>query len=384
MLTLAPKQKNELVTVEWSADSMEDAKKQANQVKITNCDLEDETYAITFLEHGKDAESQNANANLTYDSETGKATMCVSFTKNEDFNKQWKIEAGQLKNVQVTLYDVESMPELSESETKLELDKTDNSKVSVTLKGNNLSEFKNISVIAKKKESASLIKYLPDSISAQSLKSTSWFLTNSANNAENESEQGTLLYYEEKPEGYSDGDVLTFDMPEELESGDYDIQIIAKDSNEKYNYFVDLSLDYENKNAPKVVSKVSALKNAGNYPLEFTVEKPDNSDIDGYTVSVYGENGKKVSGLADMMFNVDGSGSIFNDDGSIHTVSDKPASTVISVEGGSLHYTDEQTGEEKLMGLEAGKSYRVGVRSWKLHRTGRRTPLLCRKKNSVV
>lgn len=371
VLTLAPKQKNELVTVEWSADSMEDAKKQANQVKITNCDLEDETYAITFLEHGKDAESQNANANLTYDSETGKATMCVSFTKNEDFNKQWKIEAGQLKNVQVTLYDVESMPELSESETKLELDKTDNSKVSVTLKGNNLSEFKNISVIAKKKESASLIKYLPDSISAQSLKSTSWFLTNSANNAENESEQGTLLYYEEKPEGYSDGDVLTFDMPEELESGDYDIQIIAKDSNEKYNSFVDLSLDYENKNAPKVVSKVSALKNAGNYQLEFTVEKPDNSDIDGYTVSVYGENGKKVSGLADMMFNVDGSGSIFNDDGSIHTVSDKPASTVISV-GGQYTYTDEQTGEEKLMGLEAGKSYRVGVRSWKLTDRGTR------------
>lgn len=371
LLTLAPKQKNELVTVEWSADSMEAAQKQAKQFKITNNGLEGGSYAISFLEHGKDAESQNANANLTYDSETGKATMCVSFTKEEDFNKQWKMEVGELNDVQVTLYDVEALPALSDSDTKLELDKADNSKASLTLKGSRMNEFQNISVFAKKKETASIAKYMPEKLSLQNLMSQSRLLTAAVNNTETESDQGTLLYYEEKPEGYSDGDVVTFDMPQELAGGEYDIQVIAKDSNEKYNSSVDLELKYENKNAPKAAAGLSDVKNAGDYQLQFTVQKPADSEIDGYVVSVYDETGAKVTGLSDMLYNVDGSGSTYNDDGSIRTVSDKPSETSLKV-GGQYTYTDQETGEQKLMGLEAGKSYQVGVRTWRLTERGTR------------
>lgn len=370
-LTLAPKKNSQLLTVEWTADSLETAQKQAKQFKITNMGSEGGSYDIKYLTHGENAETQNANANVTYDSETGKATMCVSFSKETDFNKQWKIEVGDLKDVQMTLYDVEAMPKLSDSATKFESDKTDSSKVQLTLKGTKLNEFTNISVFAKKKDSGDITSLIPANLSLQSLVSQPKLIMAAANGESTENEEGTLVYYEEKPEGYQDGDVITFDMPKELESGEYDIQVVAKDSDEEYNSSVDFSYEYDNKYAPKAVRGLSDVKNAGDYLLQLTVQKPDKDDFDGYAVTVYDENGKEVSGLSDMMFNGDGSDNTYNEDGTIATVADKPDGVALTV-GGQYSYTDESTGKQVLVGLEAGKAYQLGIRTWKLTEEGNR------------
>lgn len=374
LLTLAPKQKNEMISVEWNAQSMEEAKKQAEKFAISNSIQDSDVYKLTLLDHKKDASAQKANANLTYDSETGRATLCITFTEEKDFNKQWNLQFGQLDDIQVTLYDVEEMPTLSQEDTKLELDKTNNSKATLTIDGSRLKEFKSISVFAAKKEEKENLQKLYEKNSLQSLFAQAGqklvdtkqaeLLKETAEIAETADTEGMLLYYEEREQGFAAGDVLTFELPEALESGDYEIQIVAKDDQERYNASADLEMTYVNKNTPKAAKELSELKNAGDYQVQISVQSPLEGSFDGYSVTVYDENGKTVSGLEELMFYPDGSSISYNEDGTISSSSVSAKNAVLKV-GGQYSYTDEQSGEQKIIGLEAGKSYQLGVCTWK-------------------
>lgn len=223
LLNLASKTKNEMLTIQWKAESMDEAKKDAKNVKITDNSTKEE-YQINILDNSKSVEEQkDANANVTYDEENKIATLAVTFSEDKAFNRKWRIETEKVSNT--ILYDLEEFPELSD---KTSVNSVKDGKVSVSVKGTKLNKYDNI-----------LFSAVADG-----------------------EDEGVMLYREDINK-LGDGNI-TFDLPENLQSGNYTLRITAMDKGEKYYSSVEKKFNYENKNQPSVPDKVTA-KNSGDY-----------------------------------------------------------------------------------------------------------------------
>ena len=103
--------------------------------------------------------------------------------------------------------------------------------------------------------------------------------------------------------------------------------------------------------------------------MQLDITKPA-EDIDGYQVCVYDASGTEVAGLGNLMYTADGKSVQYDEDGKI--IKSREAEKNVSIlAGGQYTYTDSETGEEKTVGLEEGKSYAAGIRTWKCSDDGK-------------
>ncbi len=327
--------KDEMLVMEWNAESLEEARADVANISITEAGTSN-VYPIKLLTSGVDVNdpvNKDTNANLTYDKTTKKASLLVTFTKQEVFGKHWKIQWKEnTKNFDsMVLYDVNPMPELSKA-TTFEVKDKDN-KATVVLAGELLDKYNNVNIFA----------------------------------APTDGGEAVLLYHKENPNGFAEDKTLTFDLPETLSSGEYNIQILAHDDGCKYQGGVDKPYTHVNANQPNGISKISA-ENGGDYTLDVSVNVPENTEFDGYSVTAYKEDGTVVSAVSNLMYMADGSSVQYAESGKIVTNDlKKPASAEFSVGGQYLYDTDDSAEKEVLAaaGFEAGKEYKIGVRTWK-------------------
>ena len=84
--------------------------------------------------------------------------------------------------------------------------------------------------------------------------------------------------------------------------------------------------------------------------MQLDITKPA-EDIDGYQVCVYDASGTEVAGLGNLMYTADGKSVQYDEDGKI--IKSREAENNVSIlAGGQYTYTDNETGEEKTVGLE--------------------------------
>ncbi|MGN0414182.1 MAG: YDG domain-containing protein [Agathobacter sp.] len=378
-LTLKPKTKDELLTITWEAESMEDAAQYVanNGVTIQKMDG-GQAYPLKLLDHTKAVEEQqDANANLTYDNEKKQATLSITFTEEQYFNTQWKIDTQEASGV--ILYDVDPLPEMSDGTTAVVDEQTN--QIKVTLKGEQLDKFDSINFVAVPLQ----VQEEEEKQLSQSSAAKSWLMggllslrgaeeTVSAEQAadETDSDGARLVYHAEKPAGFQDGEVITFDIPEDLQSGTYQLRMSATDENAMYQSEVEKAVTYTNPKQPGPAAAVTA-SNAGDYKLDVTLNAPENKEnVNGYCITVYDSDGNTVDGVSNLMYDSNGESLEYNQDGTIQPVTAEKDSITVQV-GGQYQIPVTENGKSVSVtkGLLAGQSYRIGVRAWKITEDGK-------------
>ena len=344
---------DKLVVIEWAAPDEITAKLDASQIEVKNYinDTVNEEYDLVLLDHEKDASTQDANANLTFrkaeGEEYGTATLAISFT-DDAVEPIWTITTGQISTAVV--YDINPMPEIMET---TQATASQNGYVTVNLSGYDLDKYDTLSFIAEKKSDTA-------PVTAQ----FSMFRTlGNANSIDLDSvtnNESVLLY---RTEQFSDGDTIIIPLPENFETGTYNLRIIAED--DKANYYSEISkeISYINTNQPAAPT-ISNISNAGDYKVSVNVEA-DTSEFDGYILNAYDHNGNPVPGVTGVVIDKD-------------DVTDNKITI-----GGQYEYTDEESGETSISGFSAGY-YQIGVSKFKTVNNGKSYLMSNETKTSVT
>ena len=283
--------------------------------------------------------ADNANALLNYDEQTGEASVTISFTEAEDFDYIWNLECSTA--CEVVMY---SLGRLADVEQVEYTTSNNNSTMTVTCYGTKLNELDELSISAI--------------------------------------DQDELLYQLHTPESFEvseDGSRIdiTFDIPEYLSTGDYRIQVVAKDAESSVNDIEEAAgrWSYVNPKQP-VAPTIDHAGLGGDYTIDVAVTANGSVAYDGYvaTIEQYNEETKtwEVTEFPD---------SYFEADQTLLTVGGSYASTVwTDEEGKELTYFEYQqlTEEEKAkvttsteeVGLVAGMKYRVVISAYALTESG--------------
>lgn len=291
-------------TVSYDANGIEDAKAIAQGFTIE--DNEKNKFNLEF--YSQTANNLNtANANITYDEKTKRATLGVVLTKIEDFNKDWEITTGIAADV--ILFEVGSIPELTSLKCSL-----NNQSITINWAG----------------------------IELDKLDSLNFFLTKDPNGEE----PGRLISTLKKSEDITSKS-MSFEIPADMSSGDYYLRAVYSQEDAVNGVLVtDTSISYTNSNQPTDPSGV-VITNCGD--LSYNVElTSDDVKADGYLVNVYElkEGKPEATDIVNMVFD--------KEDGKLPPIS----------VGGSYSGFDKD-GNTKTYGLTAGKTYQVGVIAYK-------------------
>lgn len=326
---------SKLLLVEWEAENEDEAKAQASVIAIVD-KANGNLYILNPMDCTKIAEEQpDANANLTYDDESKKATLAISFTTPDVINgKTWEIYTNDVAST-VVLYDVAPLPAISEEATSIAMSGTT---AVVTLKGEALNKFKKISFIARNE------------------------LTKEEN----------LIYFKESETGFADGEEVTFEMPASLSSGTYSVSIVARDDEANYYSEATKEVGFTNPNQP-TIPVIANVKGAGDYKLDVTMETSVQEGFDGYAFSAYilnAESGQyePVAGVDNVLYYKDGGKLAYHEDGTIIAPSGDCTMEPFVIGGHYEYpYTDEATGQEStlVVGFEEGE-YKLEVKRFKL------------------
>ena len=357
--------KDKLLIIEWNADSRQEAEASVDTMIFK--DSEGNDYDIRLLDTGKDAALQSdANANLTYDEEQGLASLAVTFTDEDEFGKNFTVITSDVSTS--VLYDVEPLPELSGT-TSMDID---DNEVTVTLQGSQLDKYNSISFVASKKSNqvTSLTSQTNRftmlnrvrNLNGNSL-NTSLMSSFEANTKEaSKSDNAVLLYKVTSQTGFSAGQNIVFDLPEDFETGTYDLNIIATDDNETYYSEVQEEFEYVNENQP-FTPIITGVENVGDYKVEVTVNEAVD-EFDGYILNAYDSQGNPVSGLNDLIYYKDGSAVDYNEDGTIAPFSGKETVNKLIIGGHYEYQPEDDPNNTFIAGFLAG-DYTIGVKRWK-------------------
>lgn len=297
-----------IVQITFDANDMTDAKAKAAAIKVGNT-AGGSDFGLVLYEQKLDAEGNlvysnrdTANANLSYDETTKKATYAFTATEAEQYGKWWYMATPEGSDV--ILYNVSEVPEV-----KTVSGTVDNSAGTLTVNwdGSALSELDQIS-----------------------------FYLCSSNDPEN------------TDPGYRIGAVnpnlgsqsATLTIPADVPTGDYYIRAVYSKSDEVNGVaFNNDKVSWTNTNTPGTASFTA--KAAGNLQYELTI--PQSTNTDGYLVTIY---------------NADGTATDFQQ---VSYDAATGGSTVINV-GGSYQAADPQDSSRvKTFGLIGGRSYIIGV-----------------------
>ncbi len=350
-MTLYNNGQSKLLVLEWTVEDMSDEEEQiiaAQQaLAIRIADNNGAEYDIQYLDKSKSLDhpdNQNANANLTYDPSTRKATAAISFTGASIYEKVWNISTDMAASL--ILYDVEPLPQLPEPEEVIA--DSDTNILTVTWSSGldaaaiGVGAFDNISFIIEGEG-------LQEAVMA-------YRISAEAENVVNDF-----------------GQPIRFAVPESLSSGTYKLLMIGQDENAQYYSEVEAEFIYENKNQPAAPT-IAGVKGAGDYKVEVTLESTEQAaiaDFDGYMLSAYDNEGNPVNGVSNLLYYKDGSSVDYNEDGTIAEKEGSSLAESIIIGGHYEHpYTEmnEESGEEENKILTAGFSegeYSIQVRRWK-------------------
>lgn len=304
-----------IVQIVFDAASKEDAETKIKAAAITVAPkLGGEPYKLVRYDLNKTQEANEAagvNANLTYDSSTGKATYAFTVTDPNAYstdaeNKVWTMTTPAGSDV--LLYNVVEVPEVTS--------------VSGTLSGSNIALFWEGSSLAE-------------------LDQISFFLCESDNP-------------ESTDPGYRIGVVdqsatlasksATLAIPADVPSGNYYVRAVYSKADEVNGVvFSENRINWTNSNTPG--NATFTAKAAGNLQYELTIDSDPKTD--GYLVTIYTDaNGTTATDFEQVSYEAAESGN-----------------TVINV-GGRYTAMDEN-GDEKEFGLTGGRTYTIGVTPYK-------------------
>ncbi len=290
---------NAIVQITFAAADRAEAESLAAGIKVGSTAGEN-NYGLVAYNGENIAE---ANANLSYNEETGKATYAFTATKNTQYGRSWYLSLPDGSDVM--LYDVAAIPEVSKVEGTLD----GRGSIALSWEGENLSELDQISF------------YLCDSNDPES------------------TEPGHRIGVVTDSAVLSGGRV-TLAVPDDVPSGSFHIRAVYSKTDEVNGVVFSAGrLDWVNDKAPGAAS-ITAAKAAGDLRYELALA-PD-AKTTGYLVTVYEADGTTATDFEQVSFEKAESGS-----------------TVLHV-GGSYETTDAD-GNAISFGLESGKSYVIGV-----------------------
>ena len=316
-LTLKSDTSAAALTFTWDSASEEEAIKEG-QKQTTIKNSSDENYTLTWLDPEKDTGAQeDANAYVYYDEDNRQAHMTVTFPA--DTEDTYTITTP--KPATLTLYRLAPLPELE----KVEVDSS-NTTATVTGTGTDLNQFSEITLLA-------VDEINPDN--------------------------SRMVGHVTSDNGAFDSDSVTVPMDTAaLPSGSYTLRAVAVDSDSTMFSTVEANWTYTNSNQPAKPT-VSGVQSAGDYKVSFTAT---GEGIDGYRVNFY--DGKNlVSGVSGLMLEKSSTGNTYTAGGQATVPeyqTDEDGQLVLDSEGNLI-----STGNTVTVGLEAGKTYTMGVSAYR-------------------
>lgn len=313
-----------LVTVTYKAANELEAYDLKDTIKMT---VGGESYQLKWLADDVNADdpiNENANAMLKYDETTGEAIVSISLTDPEtQIGKEISVTSGVASTV--TVYGVERYADLTSAELGED---------SVTVYGTDIKDFSTINVYVRDEQDN--IFQVGAGIPA---------------NATSDAESG------------EESLVIPVVYPDSLPSGAYTYEVVGclKDANgnEVANPVVEIEgeINYTNDLQPKAPVSAEVML-GGNYAISLDVVS-DAEDFDGYMVDIYEvtEDGNVATSFVNVKMELD--------EGEVVKAGEKKTLTV----GGRVLNTDAD-GNEFYTGLEAGKTYKISVSTYKTTESG--------------
>lgn len=303
-----------ILSIGYNADTKEEANEIAKKISIT--DSSSQAYDIKIYNPEYDAnatENSETNANLTYNSSTGKASLNVTFTHEEYYDKEWKINTLDAP-ADLLLYNVLPMAGIDSAEVS-----GSGEKITASWTGSQLEEFESISFMAVKNS---------------------------------DDTEGTLIYKTTDEDEIKSG-ATNFDIPDSLETGTYYLKVTAIKEGELCETAVSSgTFSFENTKLPLPPVSISVV-NGGDYQIDANVEEPKDS-FDGYRINIYEKNEDNLWVLSEA-----------------GGMSYKKDSQKLSA-GGRYSYTyesEDEDGSKKTevvtRGLEPGRGYKLGVSTYR-------------------
>ena len=303
---------NGILTISYDAPSQLIAETYAKNIEMEN-------YPIVWSDSSKTADdtaNANANAMLNWNEDTKKATVTITVTDENYFNKALQLKTGIASSV--TIYALSKLPTIDNAVLNNN---------TVTWSGEDLDKFNSLTIYAEESNNEVYPLYKTENVN--DIKSKSANIT----------------------------------MPENMPSGEYTVKVVATTTDESANPVVttDKKLNYTNPSQPSAPTFNVAL--GGDYSIDLTGINQDN--YDGYKVSIYEvQDGKNVPTVFDNM-TVSGSDVI--------TVGGQYTKTVTVDKNGNIVNKNDLTEDEKKdiktqteqVGLVSGKQYVVGLKGYK-------------------
>lgn len=296
-----------IVQITFDANDMADAKTKAAAIKVGNT-AGGSDFGLVLYEQKLDAEGNlvysnrdTANANLSYDETTKKATYAFTATKAEQYGKPWYMSTPEGSDV--ILYNVSEVPNVTA--------------VSGTVSGGNLDLTWNGSALSE-------------------LDQISFYLCSDKDAQEAGYRIGKVDRDLGNSEGTSGSAPLT--IPADVPTGDYFVRAVYSKSDEVNGVaFSQNKVSWTNSNTPGAASFTA--KAAGN--LQYALTIPQDANTDGYLVTVYNADGTATD-FQQVSYDAADSGS-----------------TVINA--GGRYTAMDADGNTQEFGLTGGKTYTIGV-----------------------
>lgn len=297
-----------IVQITFDANDMADAKTKAAAIKVGSTEGGSD-FGLVLYEQTIDAEGNlvssnrgTANANLSYDETTKKATYAFTATKDTQYDKLWYMSTPAGSDV--ILYNVSEVPKVTEVNGKV-----NGGSIDLTWNGSELSELDQIS-----------------------------FYLCKSNDSENTDPGYRVGVVDSSPSSQSASLAIPADVP----TGSYYIRAVYSKSDEVNGVaFSQNKVSWTNSNTPGTASFTA--KAAGNLQYALTILQDANTD--GYLVTVYNADGTATD-FQQVSYDAAASGN-----------------TVIHV--GGRYTAMDADGNTQEFGLTGGRTYTIGVTPYK-------------------
>ena len=304
------------LTIAYDATDIGNAKALAQQIFIK--DNMSNPLSLTFYDPTL-ANEATANANVTYNAETQRAFLNVTFTDALLFDQYWDITTPMAADI--LLYDIASIPELTALSSNLP-----GNMVEINWNG----------------------KMLDD------LDSLSFYLTSAPNSPP--SSDDYIIGSLENSADITSGSAR-LNLPENLQSGNYYVRAVYSQKEIVNGTFTSSDkLTYVNPNQPNAPSGLT-MTNSGDLNFSVSVGNNTNTDYDGYMFNLYEFDGTKfvLTDFAGMQFE--------------KTLDENGNTVPPTIRAGGLYNitTTDDNGNsiQKTLGLTAGNTYRAGISAYK-------------------
>lgn len=301
-----------IVQITFDANDMADARNKAAAIKVGSSagrnDYDLVLYAQTLDAEGNLVSSNRgtANANLSYDETTKKATYAFTATKDAQYDTEWYMSTPAGSDV--ILYNVSEVPKVTEVNGKV-----NGGNLDLNWDGSELSELDQISF------------YLCSSNDPEN--------TDPGYRVDEVNDTATL--------GVTKAKSLT--IPADVPTGSYYIRAVYSKSDEVNGVvFSQNKVNWTNRNTPGAASFTA--KAAGNLQYELTI--PHSTNTDGYLVTIYNADDGTATDFQQVSYDAATGGS-----------------TVINV--GGRYTAMDADGNTQEFGLTGGRSYIIGVTPYK-------------------